>query len=202
MKGTDFMKKILFINSCPRPRGISRTLRLSDYFLKCYTDKHPEYELTEIRLFDEDLRSLTAADIERRDALLQAGKTDDPGLRFARQFAGADRILIGAPYWDLSFPSILKVYVEHLCAGGITFRYTETGSEGLSHFEKAIYITTSGGFINGKDYGAEYIKGVLNFLGNGEFTACSAEGLDIYGNDAEKILQKKEKELSIIAEKW
>ncbi len=202
MKGTDFMKKILFINSCPRPRGISRTLRLSDYFLKCYTDKHPEYELTEIRLFDEDLRSLTAADIERRDALLQAGKTDDPFFRFAHQFVSADRILIGAPYWDLSFPSILKVYVEHLCAGGITFQYTETGSEGLSHFEKAIYITTSGGFIEGNDYGTEYIKGVLNFLGNGTFTACYAEGLDICGNDSEKILQKKEKELSIIAEKW
>ena len=37
----------------------------------------------------------------------------------------ADEIVIGAPYWDLSFPAALKVYIEHVSVCDIAFHYTE-----------------------------------------------------------------------------
>ena len=42
---------------------------------------------------------------------------------YARQFAEADQIVIAAPFWDLSFPAILKAYMEQITVSGITFEY-------------------------------------------------------------------------------
>lgn len=90
----------LFINCCPR--GESRTEKLARALLKALG----EYE--ELRLYDEPLHPLGRADIAKRDALLAEKKYDDEMFCYARQFAAADRIVIAAPYWDLSFPAQLK----------------------------------------------------------------------------------------------
>lgn len=87
----------LFINCCPR--GESRTERLARALLRTLG----EYE--ELRLYDEPLHPLGRADIAKRDALLAEKKYDDEMFRYARQFAAADRIVIAAPLWDLSFPA-------------------------------------------------------------------------------------------------
>ena len=46
-------------------------------------------------------------------------------LRHARQFRDADIVVIAAPYYDLSFPSALKNYLEAICCVGLTFYYDE-----------------------------------------------------------------------------
>ena len=115
------MKKLLFVNACAREE--SRTLRLCRHFLAELTG----FEVEELRLFEEDLRPMDAAALAERDACLQAGDYAHPCLRYAKQFAAADLILIGAPYWDLSFPAALKIYLERVSANGIVFRYDEHG---------------------------------------------------------------------------
>ena len=47
-----------------------------------------------------------------------------PLLRPAlRSSPGRTRCSIGAPYWDLSFPAALKIWVEHMYVRNLTFRY-------------------------------------------------------------------------------
>lgn len=61
-----------------------------------------------------------------------------------KDFAEADEIVIGAPYWDLSFPAALKIYIEHAAVMGVTFHYTEEGRcEGLCRAKHLTYITTA-----------------------------------------------------------
>lgn len=55
------------------------------------------------------------------------GDYRDPLFRYAKQFAQAADIVVAAPYWDLSFPAILKVYLEQICVTGLTFQYTPEG---------------------------------------------------------------------------
>lgn len=90
----------------------------------------------------------------------------------------------------MSFPASLKLYVEQLCINHLTFRYNEKGIPcGLTKIKKAIYLTAAGGFIGNNNFGFEYIKGVFTTLfGIRDISFYSAEGLDIYGNDPEKIL--------------
>ena len=91
--------KILFINESARPK--SRTQELSWHLLNGL-----DGEITEVNLYKEKLSPLDNEGIEKRAMHDISGKE----CEYARQFAEADIIVIGAPFWDLSFPAVLKIY--------------------------------------------------------------------------------------------
>jgi FMN-dependent NADH-azoreductase len=101
-------------------------------------------------------------------------------------------VIIAAPYWDMSFPSSLKVYLEQLCVNKLTFCYGETGAPcSLAKVKKVVYITTAGGIIGAANFGFDYINGLFSTLfGVKDFSFFSAEGLDIVGNNPEEILHR------------
>ncbi len=193
------MENILFINSCIRSDDISRTYRLCRGFLDKYIEQHDDTTVTEIVLADSGLACFTQADVDRRSAAILTKDYDDPIFDHAKQFANADKIVIGAPLWDLSFPSVLKVYIEHICANTVTFAYENNMPVGLSKFSKLLYISTCGGFIGDKDYGADYIKGICGFLGQGEFMSVNAQGLDVEGIDVDTVLSGAQERLALLA---
>ncbi len=78
--------------------------------------------------------------------------------------AQADEIVVAAPYWDSKFPSILKVYLEHVCVTGITFHYVGYETQGLCKAKKAVYISTAGGFVGAHHLGEEYIQTVFQAM--------------------------------------
>lgn len=104
--------------------------------------------------------------------------------------------MIAAPYWDLSFPSLLKVYLEQICIVGLTFQYTPEGiPEGLCKARRIIYVTTAGGPIY-QNMGYDYVKALADtFFGIPETVCFSAQNLDVIGADVEGILQKAEAEI-------
>ena len=171
----------LFINCCARED--SRTERLARALLKALG----EYE--ELRLYDEPLHPLGRADIAKRDALLARKKYDDEMFRYARQFAAADRIVIAASLWDLSFPAQLKVYLENIYVTGVVTKYSEAGQPiGLCRAGELCYVTTSGGPFDGR-FGYEYWKAIAqDRFGIPEVKLLKAENLDIEGADAKKIV--------------
>ena len=50
---------------------------------------------------------------------------DEKSYLYAKDFAEADVIVVAAPYWDLSFPSILKVFFEHINVLKLVFDYSD-----------------------------------------------------------------------------
>lgn len=135
------------------------------------------------------LVSRTIADEREGRTLLAAGKLDDPMFRYAHQFAEADKIVISAPFWDGSFPSLLKVYIENIYAVGIVSRYSENGTPvGMCRAEELVYVTTAGGPYF-PEFSFGYIKTVAETcFGIKSTRLVKAEMLDIDGMDAEKIL--------------
>ena len=139
------MEDLLFINACVRGQK-SRTLQLARRFLGAWQHAHPEAVITELDLCRDRLSPQYPEVLEERDALWSAGKLDDPLFQPARQFAAAGRIVIAAPFWDLSFPAILKIYLERISVTNITFGYDDLGrSVGLCKADKLLLITTRGG---------------------------------------------------------
>lgn len=175
---------ILFINACVRKE--SRTYRLAKELLDSLDGVIKEVRLENVQfpVFDEDF-------INRRETLKNAGKYDDPMFSLGRDFADADTIVIAAPYYDLSFPAMLKQYFEQINVLGLTFTYSESGvPTGLCKAKKLYYITTAGGPILSDDYGFGYVKALANtFYGISEVYQIKAEGLDIVGADVEAILK-------------
>lgn len=168
----------LFINACIRPE--SRTLKLAEDLLS-KLEKETGERAEVLNLADENLRPLTIADIAKRDKALAANDFSDQFFRYARQFADADIIVMAAPYWDLSFPALVKLYFEATSVCGITFRYTPEGyPKGLCKAKKFYYVTTSGGYIGDFDFGFQYAKTLVQLLyGVPEVECIRKEGLDI-----------------------
>ena len=121
------------------------------------------------------------------------------GVRTPR---GADAVLIAAPYWDLSFPSALKIWVEHMYVRNLTFRYENDRPVGLCSGRASCYITTSGSLIGENDWGAGYLRAVLQTLGIPGFTSFRAEALDLDGSDEKEIHLRAEENIKKAAPAW
>jgi FMN-dependent NADH-azoreductase len=78
----------------------------------------------------------------------------------------ADVIVIGAPMYNFSMPIQLKAWFDAIARAGVTFRYTETGPEGLLK-NKKVYVATARGGIYPADADPQVpqIRMLLNFLG-------------------------------------
>ena len=174
---------ILFVNACVRKE--SRTLRLAKRLLNNLNG-----DIKEVRLEEVSFPVVDEAFIKRREALKNIGKYDDPMFDLGKDFANADTIVIAAPYYDLSFPAMLKQYFEQINVLGLTFTYSETGiPEGLCRAKSLYYITTAGGPILSDDLGFGYVKALANnFYGIKEVHQIKAEGLDVVGADVDRIL--------------
>ena len=182
---------VLFINACVCADN-SRTLRLANVLLQQLNEA-----FTELVLSDIAFQPVDYSYIQTRDKLLSEGDYSNPMFDLARQFAAADTIVIAAPFWDLSFPAMLKQYFEHINAIGITFKYTEEGYPvGLCKANKLYYVTTAGGMFFPEEYGFGYISALAeNFYGIKECVMFKAVGLDIDGADEEQILLECEKQI-------
>ena len=182
------MKKLLYIDSCVK-RETSRTERLAQALLKKLM-ANGEYELETFVLENMNLPHFDEKMLEVRDAAIAAQDFSAPAFDIVHTFKEADEIVIAAPYWDLSFPSMLKVFIEHLCVNGLTFRYSEEGYPvGLCKAEKMHYVSTVGGFVYDYNFGYEYVEAVLRlYFGIKESKCYLAEGLDIVGNDPDAIM--------------
>ena len=132
---------------------------------------------------------MTKARLEYRMQLINQNNYSDPIFDYAKQFSAADIIVIAAPFWDLSFPAALKVYIENIYVTGIVSKYGADGRpEGLCKAKKLYYVTTAGGPYDSR-YSYDYIQDLaLNYFGIDETMLIQAEMLDIFGNDPEKIL--------------
>lgn len=196
------MKKLLFINGCVRGTEKSRTYLLCEKFLNTYRRTHPGIEIEQLNLAQMPLTWLNAEDLDKRDSLIAKGQLDGPDFQLARQFADADRILVGAPFWDLSVPAVVKVYFELVSVCNITFAYTEYGQEGRCNAGKMLLITTAGGPMGEEDCACGYLKALCNMYGIGSFEAITAEGLDIWGAPVQELLDEAAGQATVLAASW
>ena len=182
---------ILFLNACVR--SASRTKRLADHLIGKLGD-----DVKEIKLWELDLPKADEAFIDRRSEFAGRNDFSDPMFDLAKDFAAADTIVIAAPYWDLSFPSVLKCYIEQICVVGLTFFYNEQDQpETLCRAKKLYYVTTAGGPVFSDEYGYGYVKALADgYYGIPETKLIKAEGLDIDGADVSAILRSAEEGIS------
>ena len=106
--------------------------------------------------------------------------------------------MIAAPYWDLSFPAMLKQYLELINVVGITFKYSEEGIPvGLCRANRLYYVTTAGGHYVPEEFGFGYVKALAqNYYGIQDVRQISAVGLDIDKADVDAIMNAAEDTLS------
>ncbi len=186
-------RPILFINACVRKE--SRTRKLAEQLLVKLGKPYEEICLEHISfpIVNEEY-------LLRRDQLISQGDFQNPMFDLARQFAKAETIVIAAPYWDLSFPAMLKQYLELVGVVGITFQYSEEGIPvGLCKAKRLYYVTTAGGNYVPDTFGYGYIRALAQgYYGIEDIRKVEAVGLDIWGADTDAIMRSAEEALEDI----
>ena len=172
--------KILLINGCIRGRE-SRTWRLAEAFLKAMqASAQAPFDLARLDLAQMALKPLTGAFFEERQRLLEENDRSHPRFDLAWQFSRADRILVAAPFWDLSIPAVLKLYIENISLDGITFGCNEKGMYGMCRAKDMLFFTARGGFYGDgpMEQGARYLRALCEMFGIPKFRCICAEGMD------------------------
>ena len=194
------MTNVLYIDCCIRAQQ-SRTRMLAEAFLHALS-RREGVSIDRLTLMDEPLVPFQNGFFWQRERLLETGELDHPRFRYAHQFQRAEKIIIAAPFWDLSFPALLKVYIENLCVQGITFDCDETGTHGVCRAEKLLFLTTRGGAFEGSpmDNGTKYLGDMAKFFGISSFSHLAADGLDLGLESPEAILERAILQAQALAE--
>jgi FMN-dependent NADH-azoreductase len=120
------------------------------------------------------------------------------------ELRAADVLVIGAPMYNFGIPSTLKAWFDHVLRARITFRYTESGPEGLVTGKKAIVVESRAGLYSegpqaAQDSQEPHLRTLLAFMGITDVTFVRAEKLAFGPEAAEASLAAASGELRELA---
>jgi len=117
--------------------------------------------------------------------------------RLVAELKQASHIVIAAPIYNFSVPAVLKAWIDLVARAKLTFRYTETGPEGLLKGKKAYLVIASGGLpLDSEfDFATPYLRQIMGFLGIDDVTLINANELGQAANEDDV-----QEQLSVIAQ--
>ncbi len=195
------MKKLLRINSSILgDNSVSNQLMAQVLDALQQADGHwqvteRDFSQTPIPHLDSEwLQALTTPDADRTDAQQEKVDFSDSLIRELQE---ADLVVIGLPMYNFSVPSMLKSWNDHVARAGVTFKYTESGPQGLLGDKKVLLIASTGGEHDndGGDFLRPYMRHFLGFLGIHDIDIISASGLNLGEAPRQQALQKAEREI-------
>jgi FMN-dependent NADH-azoreductase len=166
--------KLLHIDSAATGAG-SVTRELTAAIVARWQDTVPGLSVTYRDLDAQPLPHLTGPVLTKADAT--AAEASEQTLQ---QFLDSDVIVIGAPMYNFSVPSTLKAWIDRVAVSGRTFRYTESGPEGLAKGKRMVIASGRGGIYGDNspaDFQEAYLRQVFGFLGVSDIEFIRAEGV-------------------------
>jgi FMN-dependent NADH-azoreductase len=102
------------------------------------------------------------------------------------ELQAADTLVLSLPVYNFTMPSTLKAWADLVARAGTTFRYTESGPEGLVTGKKAYALIASGGTPIGSeiDFLTPWLRHFLKFIGITDLEIIAADGIS--GVDGEE----------------
>jgi FMN-dependent NADH-azoreductase len=199
------MSRVLVIESSARQQG-SVSRQLTQQFIANWQAAHPADQV--------QVRDVASDPLPHLDATLLGGwmtpseqQSDAERAALARSNAltdellAADVLVLAAPMYNFAIPSTLKAWLDHVLRAGVTFKYTETGPQGLLSGKRAFVLTARGGIYAGGalDHQEPYLRQALAFIGIHEVEFIHAEGLNMGAEFSEKGLAQAKAKLAEVA---
>ena len=199
------MSRVLIIESSARQQdSVSR--QLTQTFISQWQTAHPNDQIT--------VRDLAVNPVPHLDINLLGGWMKPAGQRsdieesslersnqLTDELLAADVLVMAAPMYNFAIPSTLKAWLDHVLRAGVTFKYTDTGPQGLLSGKRAYVLTARGGIYAGStaDHQEPYLRQVMAFIGIHDVTFIHAEGMNLGGDFHEKGLNQANAKLSQVA---
>ncbi|ACU60189.1 FMN-dependent NADH-azoreductase [Chitinophaga pinensis] len=184
------MKRILHLISSIQGNE-SYSYKLSNAIVNKVIEKYPGSTVEEVNLNNLDIPHLTPLILQSMftpaDQLTPEAKAS---IRYSdeavKQLMATDILVIGAPLYNLTIPTTLKAWGDHITRAGITFGYSENGPVGMVKGKKVYIAMSSGGVYSEgpskpNDFVAPYLKSFLGLLGMTDVTVFRVEGVKLPG---------------------
>lgn len=190
------MAKVLVVTSSPKRDSIS-TYLAAEFANMLKTDDVEFFDLTSIDFPVYDEKLLQKFEMPNSPSTEESEFYDD----LLKQFMDADRIVFAIPNWNLMCPPSMVYYLLCVCRTGVTFRYTDTGHEGLLKGKKAVIIATCGGeYVENQSYfGTTWLKSALALNGITDVQEVVAELIEVRRDEQDMIKQEALEKLSEIS---
>ncbi|WP_053217112.1 FMN-dependent NADH-azoreductase [Virgibacillus senegalensis] len=196
------MAQVLYITAHPHDETQSFSMAAAQAFMETYKQENPQDEIVPIDLYKENIPYIDA-DVFQGWGKLQSGKgfeelskeeQDKVGRlsELSEQFIKADKYIFVTPFWNFSFPPLMKAYIDSVAVAGKAFKYTEEGPVGLLTDKKALHIQARGGIYSEGpaaelEMGHRYLSIIMNFFGVPSFEGLFIEGHAAMPDKAEEI---------------
>jgi len=203
--GEHNVSRILVIESSARHQG-SVSRQLTEQFITQWSVAHPDDQV--------QVRDLAANPVPHLDADLLGGWMKPAGQqsaaeqealqrsdRLTDELLAADVLVLAAPMYNFAIPSTLKAWLDHVLRAGKTFKYSDTGPQGLLTGKRAFVLTARGGIYAGGtlDHQEPYLRQALGFIGIHDVEFVHAEGLSLGAEAMEKGFHKAQELLAKVA---
>ena len=199
------MSRVLIIESSARQQdSVSR--QLTQTFISQWQTAHPNDHITVRDLavnpvphLDINLLGGWMKPAEQRNDLEQVSL--ERSNQLTDELLAADVLVMAAPMYNFAIPSTLKAWLDHVLRAGVTFKYTDTGPQGLLSGKRAYVLTARGGIYAGStaDHQEPYLRQVMGFIGIHDVTFIHAEGMNLGGDFQEKGLSQANAKLALVA---
>jgi FMN-dependent NADH-azoreductase len=166
--------RVLNIVTSPR-KDQSASRALVDAFLREYTKQADDVVVDTLDVWQEWLPEFDAGTINAKykgvsgEPMTAAEVTAWKKIReLASRFQSADRIVIGVPMWNFSFPYKLKQLIDLSCQRNMLFTFDGKRYGPSLHIDKAFVVFVRGqsdeaGFETVPQPGFQYLSGYVEF---------------------------------------
>ena len=214
------MKKLLYITVNSKPEELSSSRTVGRAFVNKFLEKHQDFQLEELDLYNCHIPRLEYQYFEKRNAMIKKEAIDQLDekeqqevhkiVELTDQFKNADMYVIAAPMWNLSFPAPLKEYIDCIVMDGKTIDLSDDKLEGLLDDKPRgmVYIQSSGANINWMlkmvmNKGLSYVESIMKAMGIKRFEELLVDGTGYTEEEKNTAIEKALKKIDfIIEEVW
>lgn len=201
------MKKLLYITVNSKPEELSASKTVGRAFVNSFLEKHEDFELEELDLYESHIPRLEYQYFEKRNAMIKKEDIDKLSqeeqeeahkiVELTEQFIQADMYVIAAPMWSLSFPAPLKEYIDCIVMDGKTIDLSDDKLEGLLNDKPRamVYIQSSGAKINWMmkmvlNKGLNYVEDIMKAIGIERFEELLVDGTGYTKEEKDQAVEK------------
>ncbi len=212
------MKKLLYIIANSKPEDQSSSRIVSRALVNRIMEKYTDFTLEELDLYQEYIPRpkhnyfSSRSALVKGDALAKLSEQEQRDIqqmtKLCDQFISATIYVVASPMWSLSFPAVLKDYIDCIMQTEKTITFQNDKPKGLLEDRPRtfIYVQSSGANIPWimkpvLDKGLNYVENIMKLTGISKFDELMVDGTGTTETERTEAIEKAKGKIdSIIAQ--
>ena len=187
------MKKLLYITANTKPESLSSSKVVGRMLVNQLEKQGEGVQVEELDLYTAPLPKLKYQYFSGRstlvgsDQILQLSVEEQADIaqinRLCDQFVAADWYVLAAPMWSLSFPAVVKEYLDCIIMAGKTIGFNKEKPYGLlnDRTRSFVYVQSSGASLPWMlrpvlNKGMNYVEDIMKFIGISDYYELFVDG--------------------------